>query len=227
MLAYINGSPSWSGVIPALALGLVRAYGLNPWKYFNPIGLAVLSQVAKGCITPSAYPGIRLQDLLKPQYRNWQQDRDLAWMFNDAIMGAAGTPKGPLLMAIGKSDGGGDGVVPEGDVTALAHSYCRQGVSVQLHAYAGHDHVASLGLFQLDAARFMQQRFAGVMPANECASIGPGSPLTPLPAASWVLAHSSSGSPPPATKPRKCGKRKQASGKRKCGKKPRREARPR
>ena len=77
LLANINGSTAWSGVIPALALGLVRAYRLDPTQYFNVIGQQVLAQVAKGCLTPNPYPGLHFEDLLKPQYRDWKQVPEL------------------------------------------------------------------------------------------------------------------------------------------------------
>ena len=71
MFAYINGSSDWAGVIPALILGLVRAYGLDSGKYFNDTGQQVLDQVAKGCLVRNAYPGLHFEDLLRPEYRNW------------------------------------------------------------------------------------------------------------------------------------------------------------
>jgi hypothetical protein len=181
MFAYINGSSAWAGVIPAVTLGLVRAYGLDPAKYFNETGQQILDQVAKGCLVPNAYPGLRFEDLLRPEYLNWVQVPELVKVFNDAIMGTAGTPRGPLFMAVGSSDAIGDGVMPAGDVMGLAQTYCGRGISVQLHIYAGSDHVASIPKFDSDARQFMQQRYAGGTPANECASIGPSNPLTPLP----------------------------------------------
>ena len=50
----------------------------------------------------------------------------------------------------------GDGVMPAGDMTGLAHTYCGRGVSVQFHIYTGSDHVASIGRFDSDARQFMQ-----------------------------------------------------------------------
>jgi hypothetical protein len=100
-------------------------------------------------------------------------------------------------------------------MTGLAHAYCAQGVSVQLHTYTGLDHVASIGWFDADARQFMQKRYAGVMPANGCALIGPGNPLTPLP----VPSPPSTGSPT-AAKHRKCRKQHHKAGKRKCRRSP-------
>ena len=118
-------------------------------------------------------------------------------------------------MAVGSSTATGDGVVPAGDMTGLAHAYCGQGVSVQLHTYTGLDHVASLGWFDADARQFMQKRYAGVMPANGCALIGPGDPAH---AAARAVA-AVPGSPPPA-KHRKCRKQHHKAGKRKCRRSP-------
>ena len=219
MFAYINGSSGYAGVIPALILGLVRAYGLDPAKYFNDTGQQIVDQVAKGCLVPNAYPGLRFEDMLRPEYRDWKQVPELVKVFNDAIMGTAGTPSGPLLMAVGSSDAIGDGVMPAGDVTGLSHTYCERGISVQLHIYAGSDHVASLAKFDSDARQFMQQRYAGQTPANGCASIGPGNPLTPLPVPSSAPVQPSTGpSPSPAAKHRKCRKHHHKARKRKCRK---------
>jgi Secretory lipase len=206
MFAYINGSTAWAGVIPAVTLGLFRAYQLDPTQYFNATGQQILGEVAKGCLTAGAYPGLHFEDMLKQQYRDWQQVPELAGIFHDAIMGAIGTPKEPLFMAVGNADGNGDGVMPAGDVTALARTYCQRGVSVQLHTYTGSDHIASIALFDSDARQFMQQRYAGAMPANECASIGPVNPLTPLPVPSSTPAQPSSGSSLSAVRHRKCRK---------------------
>ncbi len=50
-LAYINGSPSWSGVIPAILVGLDRALTLHLDRYLSPYGLKVTRQVQNECIT--------------------------------------------------------------------------------------------------------------------------------------------------------------------------------
>jgi Secretory lipase len=218
MFAYINGSTAWAGVIPAVTLGLFRAYRLDPAQYFNAAGQQILAEIANGCLTANAYPGLRFEDLLKPEYRDWKQVPQLVEIFNDAIMGTSGTPRGPLFMAIGSSDAIGDGVMPGGDVMGLAHTYCGRGVSVQLHTYAGSDHVASIARFDSDARQFMQQRYAGGTPANECASIGPGNPLTPLPMPLGPVQPSTGSTPSPAAKHRKCRKQRHKARKGKCRK---------
>ena len=222
MFAYIGGSSGYAGVIPALMLGLVRAYGLDSGKFFNDTGQQILQQVANGCLVPSSYPGLHFEDMLRPEYRDWKQAPELVNVFNDAIMGTAGTPRAPLFMAVGSSDAVGDGVMPAGDVTGLAHTYCGRGISVQLHTYAGSDHVASQSKFDSEARQFMQQRYAGGTPANECASIGPGNPLTPLPVPSSAPVQPPSSSSLSAARHRKCRKQHHKGGKRKCRKKAKR-----
>jgi hypothetical protein len=177
----INGKPGWTGVIPAMMLGLVRAYKLNPWKYFNNLGLEVLRQTAQGCLQPGAFAGLHFEDMLKPEYQDWKQVPDFVRILNDSIMERAWTPTAPQLMAVGKSDGIGDGVIVAGDMQELAHTYCGRGVPVQFHTYNSSDHVSALFPFELQALNFMAQRYAGGS-TNECGSIGPGNPLTPLPA---------------------------------------------
>ena len=76
-------------------------------------------------------------------------------MFNRLIMSRTGTPKGPLFLANGNSDGTGDGVMVAKDVQALAHTYCQRGVSVQFHEYKGLDHGQSFAPFSAGALAFL------------------------------------------------------------------------
>jgi hypothetical protein len=60
------------------------------------------------------------------------------------------------------------------------------------------------------------------VPANGCAAIGPGNPLTPLPVPSSTPAQPSSGSSLSAAKHRKCRTAHHKGGNRKCRKKAKR-----
>jgi Secretory lipase len=179
--AYINGSSSWAGAIPAVTLGLLRAYKLDPSKYASPRGMQIFNEVAQGCLNPTAYPGLKLEDLLKPQYKDWKTVPVFVKIFNASIMGEAGTPKEPLLMGVGNADGTGDGVMIAKDVQQLAYTYCTRKVPVQFHVYSGSDHVQAAPQFEAQALQFLQALYAGQPAANECGSIGPGNPFTPLP----------------------------------------------
>jgi Secretory lipase len=180
-VAYIDGSSSWAGAIPAVSLGLIRAYKLDLAKIASPRGMEIYKQVEQGCLNPTAYPGLRLEDLLKPQYRDWQKVPIFVRIFNASIMSDAGTPREPLLMGVGNADGTGDGVMIARDVQQLAYTYCTRHVPVQFHVYSNSDHVQAAPQFEAQAVQFMQTLYAGQAVPNGCASIGPGNPFTPLP----------------------------------------------
>jgi hypothetical protein len=179
-LNYINGSSDWAGAIPAVGIGVGRGQQVDLGRLLGDYGRQVVEEVGKGCLNPSAYPGQTFEDGLKPQYKDWRKVPELANAFNASILGG-GTPKVPILMAVGNNDGTGDGVMVAEDVRQLADIYCSRGVPVQLRIYAGLNHVAALAPFEAEAITFFQQRFAGTSPASECASIGPGNALIPLP----------------------------------------------
>jgi hypothetical protein len=87
-----------------------------------------------------------------------------------------------MLMGVGNADGTGDGVMIAKDVQQLAYSYCRRGVPVEFHVYSNDNHDEAAAPFEAEAVQFLQQRYGGQSITNECSSITPGNPLTPLPA---------------------------------------------
>ncbi|HZE06876.1 MAG TPA: lipase family protein, partial [Solirubrobacteraceae bacterium] len=121
-LTYINGSTGWAGVIPAVLVSLSRAYDISFEPYLSPYGLQVTSQVANECINSFAgnYPGLTIQRLLKPQYQDYTRIHDLVAIGDHMIMSRTGTPRGPLFMGVGDSDGTGDGIMVTADDEALA-----------------------------------------------------------------------------------------------------------
>lgn len=179
-LDYIGGSSDWAGAIPAVGIGLARASGLDLGRMLSARGREVAAEVQRGCLNPGGFPGLRLEDMLKPAYKDWRQVPDMVEVFNDSIMGSTGTPDVPLLMAVGNDDGTGDSVMVAKDVQELAHTYCERGLPVQYDELAGLDHAAAVGAFAPQAMIFLQQRFAGLPPPNEC-PIPAGNPLDPLP----------------------------------------------
>lgn len=184
-LTYINGSDDWSGVIPAVLVSLVgRAFGVNIDHYLSAYGKKIVNQVKDECIGSfaSAYPGLTYQQLVKPQYRNAFQIPLLVRILNKEIMGSApGHPGEPLLLGVGKSDSTGDGIMVAGDVEALAHEYCKQGLPVTFDEYTGLDHTEAAVPFMADAATFLANLFAGGPANNGCSSIGKGTSIAPLP----------------------------------------------
>lgn len=184
-LDYINGSPDWSGVIPAVLVSLSRAFGINLDEYLSPYGKQVTDQVQDGCINDFVgnYPGLTIQQLLKPKYQDFLNVPVFAQVINHLIMGSTpGRPAVPLLMVVGNSDGTGDGVMVSKDVEALAHEYCSQGVPVDFIEEYGADHTEAAVPFEavLGPAQ-VQAWFAGLPPVNDCLLVGQGNSLAPLP----------------------------------------------
>jgi Secretory lipase len=196
-LAYVNGSQDWSGVIPAVLVGVGRAFGIDLDQYLSAYGEQVTNTVSSQCINNflGNYPGLTVQQLLKPQYANFLSIPVFADVINHLIMSRTGTPKGPLLMAVGDADGTGDGVMVDNDVEALAHTYCRRGVSVQFSEYSGQDHDNAAVPFEAAALSFLTQRLAGLPVINGCSSIGAGNSLAPLPVGSTNATSGSPGTP--------------------------------
>jgi Secretory lipase len=183
-LNYVNGSPSWSGVIPAVLVALSRAFGFNLSTYLSSYGKTVTGQVSDECINNflGAYPGLTIQQLLGPQYQNILAIPLFAKVINELTMGTTpGHPTEPLLMAVGDQDGTGDGVMIAADVEALAHEYCQQGVPVTYTEFGGLDHTEAAIPFEAVALTFLEARFAGLPPVNGCGLIGDGNSLAPLP----------------------------------------------
>lgn len=185
-LNYINGSPSWSGVIPAVLVGMSRAFAFNLSKYLSAYGEKVISQVADECINNffGSYPGLTIQQLLGSQYQNPLAIPEFASIINELTMGTSSThPAEPLLMGVGNQDGTGDGVMVAADVEALAHQYCQEGVPVTFAAYGGLDHTEAAVPFEASALVFLEARFAGVPALSDCALIPAGNSLAALPVA--------------------------------------------
>ncbi len=184
-LTYINGDQDWAGVIPAILVSLAgRAFGINIDHYLSAYGKKITTAVRNECINSfaSEYPGLTIQQLLKPAYQNIFQIPVFVRILNKEIMGTApGHPAEPLLFGVGNADGTGDGIMVAGDVEALAHEYCKQGVPVTFDEYTGLSHTQAAVPFETGAMTFLENLFAGQAASNGCATIGPGTSIAPLP----------------------------------------------
>jgi Secretory lipase len=181
---YINGDKVNSSVMPGWLLGLARAYHLDLTPYLSAYGAQLVKAESQACITSvfGDYPGLTYQQLMKPQYKDLFTVPVFVRIFNDQIMGTAqGHPKAPLFMGVGNSDGTGDGVMRADDVEALAYEYCHQGVTVKFKEYQHANHQVAAAFFEPETGPFLRSRFAGVPFRGNCASIGPGNSLAPLP----------------------------------------------
>lgn len=182
-LSYINGSPSWSGIIPAVLLSLGRAFGLKIDRYASAYGRKLIRQEEGGCINNflGRYPGLKYQKLLKRRYVPIFSVGIFVHMVNHLIMSRTGTPREPMLIGVGKEKGQrGDGVMVAADVEALAHVYCTRGVAVQFDEYKGLSHTDAAVPFEVHAEPFLQARLDGTPPVNGCATIGRGDSIAPI-----------------------------------------------
>ncbi|MFD6894088.1 lipase family protein [Rhodococcus sp. NPDC060086] len=184
-LPYVRGSTDWAGVIPALIVAYQRTYGLDTAAFLNPHGRQIVDTVSSQCINAFAshYPGLTDTEMLRAPYTSLLEIPGVIRAINDNIMGTAGTPRVPMLLAVGDVDGTGDSVMITGDVEGLAHDYCERGVAVTYAQYDRLSHSEAFLPFQAQAAQFFTDRFAGAAPADNCAVVGLGNDLaaTPVP----------------------------------------------
>ena len=185
-LSYVNGSDNWSGRHPGRARLASAARSTSRCsKYESAYGKKVVDEVEDECIGGfnGNYPGLRVQQLVKPKYKRFLKVPAFARVVNKLIMGSAkGHPRMPMYMGVGQHDGKGDDVMIAKDVEALAHQYCRQGVTVQFQVYDGADHTAGRAAVLPDRDGVPRRTASpGVPFAGNCADIGPGNSLAPLP----------------------------------------------
>lgn len=182
-LPYVSGSKDWAGVIPALIVAYQRTYGLDTTTFLNPHGQEIVDTVSSQCINAFAsdYPGLTDTEMLQAPYTSLLEISGIVRAINDNIMGTAGTPRVPMLLAVGDVDGTGDSVMITGDVEGLAHEYCERGVAVTYAQYDRLSHSDAFLPFQAQTAQFFTDRFAGAAPTDNCALVGPGNDLAPTP----------------------------------------------
>lgn len=182
-LPYVSGSTNWAGVIPAMVVSYRRAYDLDTAAFLSERGTQLTGAVENLCLGQFArrYPGLTDAEMVRAPYGSLLDVPAAAAAVNDNIMGTAGTPTVPLLLAVGQSDPIGDSVMVARDIEALAHQHCHRGVPVTYARYPRADHIAAFPLFQAQAAQFLADRFAGNPPPANCASITPGNSLAPVP----------------------------------------------
>jgi hypothetical protein len=176
LFAYANGTSEYAAAIPAMLLGLSRAYDVDLGHYLSSYGDKVVHAESTGCMPDlfGRWPGLTVAKILKPQFRDWQHVPAIARMLREQTMGTApGHPStsAPIYMGVGNSDGKGDGVMRAADVQALADEYCKQGVPVQFEEYQGASHVTAGAFFEPKTGPFLLQRFAGVPFAPTCQNV--------------------------------------------------------
>lgn len=192
-LHYIEGSLSWAGVMPMAIIGVSRAFHIDLTPYLSEYGKQLYAKLEKASIAEvlAQYPGLTWAQLAKPEYPEPEDIPIYVHTVNQLIMGTGGTPTTPLLIgqgALGELEGTagdkpgigeGDGVMIAGDVRTLARQYCAKGDKVQYDQYPL-GHVTAAVPWIATAVPWLAARFAGATAPQNCASIEPGNPITPI-----------------------------------------------
>ena len=171
MFSYINGTAVFSAAIPAMLLGLARAYHLDLDNYLSAYGKRVVAGESQGCMTElfGNYPGLTMAKLMQPKYGDLLHVPVFARVLAAQRMGTAPThPRAALFLAVGNADGYGDGVMSAGDVKALAHRYCSEGVPVLYQEYAGVGHEEGGAFFEPQTGAFLASRLNGAPYLTNC-----------------------------------------------------------
>jgi hypothetical protein len=182
-LSYINGSPSWSDVIPAAMIGIARSNHLKLQPYLSSYGRKIVKTESHECIGQflGRWPGLTVRKLLKRKYADVLQVPVFRRLFNHLIMGSAkGHPQEPLQMVAGNLDGTGDGVMVEKDEQALAYEYCHQHMTVDFIQLKNLSHDDAGVAWIPQALAFIASRFAGIAATDNCSSISRGNSLAPI-----------------------------------------------
>jgi hypothetical protein len=192
-LHYIEGSLSWAGVIPMAIIGVSRAFHIDLTPYLSEYGAQLYAKLEKASIAEALahYPGLTWAQLAKPEYPTPESIPIYVHVVNQLIMGTGGTPTAPLFIGQGALSelegtpgnkpgiGEGDGVMIAGDVRSLAREYCERGDRVLYDQYPL-GHITAAVPWIATAVPWLASRFAGAAAPQNCASIEPGNPLTPI-----------------------------------------------
>jgi hypothetical protein len=192
-LHYIEGSLSWAGVMPMAIIGVSRAFHIDLTPYLSEYGKQLYAKLEKASIAEALaqYPGLTWAQLAKPEYPTPESIPIYVHVVNQLIMGTGGTPTTPLFIgqgALGELEGTpgnkpgigeGDGVMIAGDVRSLAREDCERGDQVLYNQYPL-GHITAAVPWIATAVPWLEARFAGAAAPQNCASIEPGNPLTPI-----------------------------------------------
>lgn len=193
-LHYVDGSSLWAGVMPMAIIGVSRAFHIDLTPYLSAYGKAVYEEMQDASIVNALgqYPGLTWTQLAKPEYPTPESVPLYVEVVNQLIMGTGGTPTVPLQIAQGANGvlegtsgsqpgiGPGDGVMIAGDVRTLAREYCQRGVRVHYNQYDLLAHIETALPWLSEAMPWLDQRFLGWSAPQNCSSIAPGNPLTPI-----------------------------------------------
>ncbi|MEU6584158.1 lipase family protein [Nocardia sp. NPDC046763] len=160
-IGYVDGSPQWALVLPYVMQGAARGFGLDLTLYLSDYGKDMMAQIADHCVSDGPqFPGLRLAQLLRPEYRDYRTIPGFDPILTQNRMGATGTPNMPLLFGAGNADHTGDGVIVAAGARDLTADYRSRGVTVDYIEYPGSNHLLAGAQFAPAAQAFLMSRFA-------------------------------------------------------------------
>ena len=194
-LHYVEGTGFWSGVMPMALVGIARAFEIDFTPYLTPHGANVFHEMRTASIVNvlGRYPGLKWEDLVRPEYPTPESLPLYVTHANKLIMGTGGTPTIPLFIGQGANGelegtpgdqpgiGAGDGVMIAGDVRTLARAYCAKHTKVHYEQYDALSHIWSIPLWLPHAVGWIKDRFDGRPEPENCSSIALGNSLDPIP----------------------------------------------
>lgn len=184
-LKYASGSIGWGGVVGMAIVGIARAYHIDFNPYTTPFGKQVARQLSDASILNAFYPGLRFDQLVRPQFRNPNSIPEYVVAANKVNMGTAPIPTIPMYIAQGAngiiegtapgppSIGPGDGVMITGDVRALSRRYCDAGVPIRYEQYDLLSHIPTFLAWLANSVGWLLDRFNGRPAPNTCGGIAP------------------------------------------------------
>lgn len=192
-LHYIEGSSTWAGVMPMAIVGIARAYGISFSQYLSANGNSVVAAIQNDNINEAEtdYAGITWSDLAAAQYPEPEDVPPLVTIANRLILGSAGMPKVPELIAQGTGGqqdgtdpsatyGAGDGVMLAGDVRSYAREVCASGDPVDYLQVTDGSHEETEVPWLAGTLPWLIARFAGTPATQDCSTIAPGNSLAPV-----------------------------------------------
>lgn len=193
-LYYVEGTETWSGVMPMALIGAARAFDIELEPYLTDFGRDVFRELDGASIVQALgrYPGLTWSQLARPEFPSPEHIPAYVDAVNALILGTAGTPTIPMLIAQGTGGeaegtpgdrpniGAGDGVMIAGDVRTLARGYCASGLRIQYNEYEGDGHIASLLRWLPEMLVWVDQRFQRRSPPDNCDAIAPGNIIEPV-----------------------------------------------
>ncbi|MET9621823.1 lipase family protein [Streptomyces sp. NPDC006464] len=193
-LRYVDGSLSWSGVIPMAVIGVSRSYDIDLKQYLSGYGLEVYEELEQGSIVDALgrYPGLTWKKMAKPEYADPNSIPAFVEAMNRINLGSAPTPTVPGYIAQGDAGvlegtfadppgiGTGDGVMVAGDVRALARQYCATGnPAIRYSQFELLSHTGVPVAWAPLALGWLNDRFAGRTAPSDCGRIPAGNSLAP------------------------------------------------